>query len=110
MTKNISIKLLTMIVLSLVLGMGQVFAQSTVTGGISGKVADPQGAVVPNASITVTNTGTNSAVTVTTTDDGGYRVFNLQPGIYRVETTVSGFAPAKAENIVVEVGQTTVVD
>ena len=99
-----------MIVLSLVLGLGHAFAQSTVTGGINGKVSDPQGAVVPNATITVTNVGTNGVVTVTTNDDGGYRVSNLQPGTYRVETTVSGFAPAKAENIVVEVGQVTPVD
>jgi hypothetical protein len=110
MSKNISIRFFTMIVLSLILGVGQSIAQSTVTGGISGRVTDPQGAVVPNATISVTNIGTNAAVTVTTTDDGGYRVTNLQPGNYRVETTVSGFAPAKAENIVVEVGQSTVVD
>lgn len=110
MTKNFSIKFLTLIVLSLVLGFGQMFAQSTVTGGISGTVTDPQGRAVPNASITVTNTGTNSVVTVTATDDGGYRASNLQPGTYRVETTVSGFAPAKAEPIIVEVGQSTTVD
>lgn len=86
------------------------FAQSTVTGGISGRVTDPQGAVVPNATVTVTNLGTNQVLTVTANDDGAYRATNLQPGKYRVETTVSGFAPAKADEITVEVGQATVVD
>ncbi|MBC7899053.1 MAG: TonB-dependent receptor [Saprospiraceae bacterium] len=110
MTKNISIKFITLITLSLLLGIGQVFAQSTVSGGIAGKVTDPQGSVIPNATVTVTNIGTNSVVTLTATDDGTYRASNLQPGTYRIETTVSGFAPAKAEPVIVEVGQTTTVD
>ncbi len=110
MTKNLSMKIFSLLALSLILGFGQAFAQSTVTGGINGTITDPQGGVVPNASVTVTNIGTNSVVTVTTNDDGGYRVSNLQPGTYRVETTVAGFAPAKADNIIVEVGQSTPVD
>ena len=110
MTKNISFRLAATLVLGLFIGLGTAFPQSTVTGAISGNVTDPQGGLVPNATVTVTNVGTNNAVTVTSNADGGYRVSNLQPGTYRVETTVSGFAPAKAENIIVEVGQTTNVD
>lgn len=99
-----------MIALTLILGIGQVIAQSTVAGGINGRITDPQGAIVPNAAVTVTNTGTNQSVTVTATDDGAYRVSNLQPGTYRVEAAVSGFATTTANNIVVEVGQSTPVD
>ena len=110
MTKNLSIKFFSVIAITLLIGLGQVFAQSTVTGGINGSVTDPQGGVVPNATITVTNIGTNAVVTVTANADGGFRVSNLQPGSYRVETTVTGFAPAKAENVIVEVGQSTNVD
>ncbi len=110
MTKNFSFKLIALVAIGLALSIGHVFAQSTVTGAISGRVTDPQGAIVPNATVTVTNTGTNGVVTVNANDDGGYRASNLQPGTYRVETTVSGFAPAKADNIVVEVGQTTTVN
>ena len=110
MTRNLSTKFFSLLALSLILSLGQVFAQSTTTGGISGNVTDPQGGVIPNATITVTNIATNASVTATSTDDGGYRVTNLQPGIYRVETTVAGFAPAKADNITVEVGRSTPVD
>ncbi|MEP6703667.1 MAG: carboxypeptidase regulatory-like domain-containing protein, partial [Acidobacteriota bacterium] len=110
MTKNLSIKFFSLLALSLVLSLGQVFAQSTVTGAINGNVTDPQGGVVPNATVTVTNLGTNSVVTVNTNQDGGYKASNLVPGTYSVETAVSGFAPAKAETVVVEVGQTTTVD
>ncbi|HTK25226.1 MAG TPA: carboxypeptidase-like regulatory domain-containing protein, partial [Pyrinomonadaceae bacterium] len=110
MTKHFSIKFIAVVAIAIFIGIGQAFAQSTVTGGINGKITDPQGAIVPNASVTITNTGTNSTVTVNATDDGTYKVTNLQPGKYRVEASVSGFAPAKAENIVVEVGQSTTVD
>lgn len=110
MTRNIFARLIALILLSITVFAGGLIAQSTVTGGISGSLSDPQGGVVPNATIKVTSTGTNSVVTATTNADGGYRVSNLQPGTYRVETTVTGFAPVKAENIVVEVGQTTKLD
>ncbi len=110
MTKNFSLRFISLIALSLMIGFGQVFAQSTVTGGISGTVTDPQGRVVPNASVTVTNEGTNASVTLTANSDGGYKATNLQPGKYTIETTVSGFAPAKADSVIVEVGQITTVD
>src|SRR5690606_15747723 len=110
MRKMFSFKAFSLVAFTLILGLGQVFAQSTVTGGINGKVTDPQGAVVPNASITITNKGTNNAVVVNATEDGGYRVTNLQPGTYKIETNVEGFAPALADNIIVEVGQSTPVD
>ncbi|HEX2641101.1 MAG TPA: carboxypeptidase-like regulatory domain-containing protein, partial [Pyrinomonadaceae bacterium] len=77
MTKHFSFRLAAMALMSLFIGLGSVFAQSTVTGGINGTVTDPQGSVVPNASITVTNVGTNNSVTVTSNSDGGYRVANL---------------------------------
>jgi hypothetical protein len=102
--------MLLILALGLIFGAAQLFAQSTVSGAISGTVKDPQGGVVPNASITVTNIATNATTTVNATDDGNYRVSNLNPGTYRVETTVSGFAPTKAENVVVEVGRTTTYD
>lgn len=110
MFKINSIKFLAAAIFCLLLGATSIFAQSTVTGAINGKVSDPQGATVANATITVTNTGTNNVTTATTTDDGGFRVSNLQPGIYSVETSVQGFSPYKQERVVVEVGQITTVD
>ncbi len=58
------------------------FAQSTVTGGIGGAVIDPNGAVVPNASVTSRNIETNKEDTATTDHEGRYRIVNLQPGTY----------------------------
>jgi hypothetical protein len=109
MTKNLSIKFFAFVALCFLLSVGQVFAQTT-TGGINGTVTDPQGGAVPNAAITVTNLGTNNVVTTNADENGAYRVTNLQPGIYKLETTVTGFAPAIADNITVEVGRSTPVD
>src|SRR6266851_1467579 len=83
------------------------FGQSTLTGGISGKVTDPQGASIPNAAITATNAGTNKEATATSDNDGGFRVVNLDPGTYTLKVTVAGFADFVQEKIVVEVGQIT---
>jgi hypothetical protein len=80
MTKNFSnfsIKLLITSMFCLFLGIGQIFAQSTVTGGIRGTVTDPRKAIVPNATITATNIGTNSTETVTSDGNGTFVINNL---------------------------------
>ncbi len=110
MTNKLSIKFLALTLLCLVFGVGQVFAQSTVTGGIRGKITDPQGSNVPNATVTVTNVGTNKVDTATTDDDGGYRFSNLQPGTYSIGIAATGFANFAQEKVVVEVGRVTAVD
>lgn len=80
------------------------FAQSTTTGAIGVTASDPQGAVVPNATVTVRNIGTNKEDTATTDDEGRARVVNLQPGTYTVTVNASGFGTFTQENVVVEVG------
>src|SRR5687768_2048648 len=91
------------------LGAMTAFSQSTTTGGISGKVVDPQNAIVRGATVTVTNTGTNEVQTTTTGDDGVFKVLSLPPGLYKVEITSSGFGKSSAD-VVVEVGAITPVD
>ena len=86
------------------------FAQNQTTGAIGGKIVDPQGAVVPTATVTITNLGTNKVNTVTTSGDGEYRVTNLEPGTYSVQATSGSFAPATAERVIVEVGRETSLD
>ncbi len=110
MTRRISIKFLAATVFCMLLSVGQIFAQSTVTGGIRGTVNDPQGAIVPSATITTTNVGTNSTETVTSDANGTFIVNNLQPGTYNVTVNQSGFGDFTAQRVVVEVGQVTTVD
>ena len=86
------------------------FAQSTTTGAIGLSVTDPQGAIVPNATVTVRNVETNKEDTATTDSEGRARVSNLQPGRYTVVVNSSGFGAYTQENIVVEVGVVTSLD
>jgi hypothetical protein len=53
-------------------------------GGISGRVTDPQGALVPGARIAVTNTATNETRRSVSNDTGYYEVNYLEPSVYTV--------------------------
>ena len=110
MTKKVSIKFLATAIFCLLLSVGQIFAQSTVTGGIRGTVVDPQKSIVPNATVTATNVGTNQTSTATSDENGSFVINNLQPGTYNIVVNQSGFGDFKAQNVVVEVGQTTSVE
>jgi len=59
-----------------------VFGQVTPTGSIAGAVTDPQGAVVPNATITVTNKATGQAREATTDENGEFKIASLPAGAY----------------------------
>ena len=85
-------------------------AQSTTDGAIGGTVSDQHGGVVPQATVTVRNIETNKEETGTTDDTGRFRVVGLRPGTYTVTVIASGFAPYKAQNIIVEIGRVTPVD
>ena len=50
---------------------------------MTGTVTDATGAIVPNATITLTNTGTNQSRTATSGADGNFRFNLLEPGVYR---------------------------
>ncbi len=93
----------------LVLACG-VFPQSTTDGAIGGTVTDQSGAVVPNASVSTKNLGTGANASGKTDEGGRFLIFHLQPGVYTVEITASGFAAYKATSITVEVGRTTTID
>src|SRR5207248_6293554 len=69
------------------------FAQSeATTGNIEGRVLDPNGAVIPNATITAKNDATGLEKTATTDSEGNYRIILLPPGSYTVSVTgVQGF-------------------
>jgi hypothetical protein len=64
------------------------FAQTTVgTGSIVGTVTDPQGAVVDNARITITNAATGQTVSVTSNGSGAFNSGALTPGDYKVQVS-----------------------
>ncbi|HEY7284091.1 MAG TPA: carboxypeptidase regulatory-like domain-containing protein [Vicinamibacterales bacterium] len=71
---------------------------------LSGLVKDTAGAMVPGATVTVTNLGTSVESHQQTSEAGSYQVGNLIPGRYRVEVELSGFKKV-SQIITLEVGQ-----
>jgi hypothetical protein len=87
-----------------------IVASAQESGTILGVVKDPSGAVVPNATVTITNTGTNEVRTVTTAADGAYRVPGLNPGNYAVKVEVPGFQTQTQTGLTLEVAQQLVAN
>src|SRR5712692_8436345 len=65
-------------------------AAQTIRGTLTGTVADSTGAVLPGATVTVTNTDTGISTSMQTDQDGSYRFSLLQPGEYQTVVEVSG--------------------
>ena len=86
MNKN----LLCIVILILTAFATNTFAQD-VTARIDGQVNDPNGAVVLNAAITLTNTKTGEVRTVQSNDSGGYTITQIQPGTYDLSVKAQGF-------------------
>lgn len=87
-----------------------VAAAQTFYGSIVGTLTDTTGAVVPGATVNLTNTGTGERRTSTTAPDGGYRFVNLIPGTYRVEVQQTGFKRYVRDQIQVNVEAAIRVD
>ena len=79
-------------------------------GTIFGTVTDATGAVVPGATVTVTNTATNLGATTITNDSGYYSVPNLLVGGYSVAVTKEGFKKGLRSGLTLEVDQKAQVD
>ena len=77
---------------------------------IQGTVTDTGGGLVPQATVTVTNKETNKTVTVTTSDEGFYRVSALPPGSYTVTAEKAGYKKKVLESVSVAAEATQAVD
>ena len=86
-----------------------VYGQET-TGGMQGTVKDPSGAVVPNASVSVTTPTLVGSKEVLTDAAGYYRFANLPPGNYTIVVKAQGFDTLKREDVVLEVGHLPTVN
>src|ERR1022692_4676270 len=71
-------------------------------GAISGTVSDQTQAVVPGATVTITNAGTNEVRKLTTSQSGAYSASDLEPVVYRVEVEAAGFSKTVVEDVKVD--------
>ncbi|MFN7992452.1 MAG: TonB-dependent receptor [Bryobacteraceae bacterium] len=79
-------------------------------GELQGTITDPQGALVPNVQVTVTNVDTGVATKLTTNSVGFYYAPDLVPGTYRVRLTASGFSALEITSISVTASHVTVAN
>jgi Carboxypeptidase regulatory-like domain len=80
------------------------------TATVHGHIADPTGALIPGAKITVT-TAAGAAVTTTTSDSAGAYVVNgLAPGGYVIHAAFEGFAPVSSPVVQLTAGQMKLVE
>lgn len=80
------------------------FGQSN-TGSITGVITDQNGAIVPNATVTVTNQGTNEKRTVQADNAGRYEAPSLSTGVYSIEASASGFQATTVKDLRLAVGE-----
>jgi hypothetical protein len=93
--------------LSVLLILSSLFSASLLaqksTGGLHGQVVDPTGAIIPGASIVLSNNGKTTSTTSGGT--GYYRFSSLPAGHYSVTTTIDGFTPFSLPDVAIAPGQ-----
>jgi Carboxypeptidase regulatory-like domain len=70
-------------------------AQTASSGSITGLVTDPQGSAVPGADVTLTDIATNTKQSLNTNDSGRYNFPVVNPGLYDIVVSKTGFKTAK---------------
>ena len=109
MRKNIN--LFTLVVFAVVSLLFATASMAQTTGTIEGVVADQNGAVVPNASVTLSGQNLIRAQTTNTNSDGVFRFLQVPPGKYTVAVAaISGFQAYKQDNVEVNLSRSTSVD
>ncbi len=89
--------------------MATVAAAQTSTGTLRGRVTDPSGAVIPQATV-IANTSDGRSVTVVTNSQGNYEFKGLPAGTYTVTVVAKGFATDQEEAVTVVAGQAQQLD
>jgi hypothetical protein len=89
---------------------GRLPAQGETTSAIVGTVADPSGAALPRATVTIINTETGSKRSATTDDVGRFSFPQLKPGGYTVKVEAEGFEPQTAPSVSSGLGQKQTVN
>jgi len=103
-------KLRAVVIVWVVLSLSVMAAAQTSRGIVSGSITDPSGAVIPGASVTLTNIATAVSRSTTSNDEGFYRFDAVDLGTYQVTLSASGFGTIEKTNIVVNANQTSTID
>src|SRR5579871_5084305 len=89
---------------------GAAWGQITGSGLVAGTLTDPNGSVVPGASVTIKNLDTGTELPLSSNEVGIYTAPFLQPGRYEITASKTGFAKVVRTGITLQVGQTLTID
>jgi outer membrane receptor protein involved in Fe transport len=105
MTTKRIIRFVSLLLVGLSIAIGGTRARAQYEdGSLVGTIHDASGAVVANATVTVTNSNTGRVTNVVSNSSGDYEVPSLHVGVYTVQAQATGFATAQARNISIAVG------
>ena len=107
--RRTSLVMAAALVLTLLLTVAPLRAQVD-TGAILGTVTDASGAAVRGANVTLTNEGTNAALSTTTGADGEYKFTPVRIGSYKISASFQGFQTTTQRNVPVNVGENVVAN
>ena len=99
------------LVACLTLGSAQLLvAQGSYRAQVRGAITDATGAVVPDATVTITDTGTSVTSTVRSDNKGSYFFTGLRPSTYSIKVSAAGFRGAELAGVVLAVDQQTTLN
>lgn len=106
MSSRILRSLSLLFVFGLLLGApAALLAQNASTAQLIGTVRDPQGAVIPGATVVITNASKGFSRSDTTDAQGSFHLLLLPPGSYSVSVKASGFTESLQQNVTLTVGE-----
>lgn len=91
-------------------GTARVAAAQETAATLAGVIADPSGAVLPGATVTIKAVDTDAARVIVTDGAGRYQAAGLSSGVYEVTVELSGFQPTRRAGIRLSLGQTVTVN
>src|SRR6267378_1260643 len=109
MSKSLRLCFITLLIVAFC-AIGAMAQSQATSGQIVGTVKNPNGELVPGATVTVTNPATGLSRSITTNDQGGFSAVNLPSGEYTIDVEAQGFGKFTQTGYKVEVGSAVTAD
>jgi hypothetical protein len=105
-----SFSLKSLLVILPLLFASSALGQASYTAQVRGVVKDQTGAIVPEATVTITNDATGITTVARSDGQGFYILTGLRPAVYTIRAEMKGFQAAEQKNVVLAVDQQTTID
>ena len=89
----------TQIFLPVLLSLGSQLYGQNITGSMSGRIVDPSGAAIPDATVIANESARKTSVKTVTTTQGDFSLAGLSPGTYTITVEASGFRCSSTKRV-----------